>query len=61
MLKGLLTVALGAAAIGLARFVASAIAEERERRSALHVEHETTRWEGEGGNVVPSSSAASAA
>ena len=52
MIKGILTLGLGVAAVGLARFFLTAIAEERNRRHALHEERETTRWEGEGGNVV---------
>ena len=52
MLKGLMTLGLGMAAVGLVRFAVSAINEERQRRSALHEDHETTRWEGEGGNLV---------
>jgi hypothetical protein len=52
MIKGILTLGLGVAAVGLARFFVTAIAEERKRRDALHQDHETTRWEGEGGNVV---------
>lgn len=59
MLRGLVTLGLGAAAVGIVRFAVGAIAEERERRSALHEEHETTRWEGEGGNVVISQPVAS--
>ncbi|MDQ6620096.1 MAG: hypothetical protein M3Z31_10435 [Pseudomonadota bacterium] len=58
MIKGLLTIGLGVAAIGLVRFFASAIAEERGRRHALHHHHETTRWEGEGGNLVVPQTAA---
>ena len=54
MWKGLVALTLGEAAVGLFRFFATAIAEEHRRRGAVHEEHEATRWEGEGGNVVPS-------
>ena len=51
-MKSILTVGLGLAVVGLARFFAAAIAEERVRRSALHHDRDTIRWEGEGGNPV---------
>jgi hypothetical protein len=50
MFKGILVLGLGVAAVGLARFCSSAIADERRRRDSLHHEHATTRWEGEGGS-----------
>jgi len=51
VIKGILTVGIGLAAVALARFFANAIAEERSRRVALRDERETMRWEGEGGNA----------
>ena len=57
MVKGLLMLGVGAAAVGLARFCSTAIREERQRRNGLHESHETTRWEGEGGNPVMPQSA----
>ncbi len=52
MVKGLLMLGMGAAAIGAARFFSTAIREERQRRDGRRHSHETTRWEGEGGNPV---------
>lgn len=52
MLKAILMLGLGVAAVGVARFARDAITEERGRRRSHREAHETTRWEGEGGNVV---------
>lgn len=52
MIKGVLILGAGAAAVGVARFVKAAIQNERQRRRSVHTTHETTRWEGEGGNVT---------
>ncbi len=51
MIKGLLMLGVGVAAVGMARFCKDAIHEERQRRHGVHATHETTRWEGEGGHV----------
>ena len=52
MIKGIIMLGAGLAAVSLARFCSQAIAEERRRRDALRQEHDTTRWEGEGGNAL---------
>lgn len=52
MLRALLMLSVGAAALGAARFCKSAIADERQRRAERHETHEAHRWEGEGGQVV---------
>jgi hypothetical protein len=52
MFKGILMLGIGVAAVGIARFACTAIADERHRRRATRDSHETTRWEGEGGNVA---------
>ncbi len=51
MIKGILMLGVGVAAVGVARFCTEAIHEERERRHGARATHETTRWEGEGGHV----------
>lgn len=53
MIKSVLLLGAGVAAIGMARFCKAAIQEERQRRHSHHSAHETTRWEGEGGHVMP--------
>ena len=52
MIKGVLILGVGVAAVGVARFVKAAIEDERQRRHGMRTTHETTRWEGEGGNVM---------
>lgn len=61
MIRTLLLVGVAAAAMSMVRMCRSEIARERARREAWHKDHETTRWEGEGGNPVePSFRGASA-
>jgi len=52
MFKGLVKIAAGIAAVQIARFLVTSIAQERQRRHAIHEHHEQARWEGEGGNPV---------
>lgn len=52
MIKGVLILGAGVAAVGVACFAKAAIENERQRRHGMRTTHETTRWEGEGGNLV---------
>ncbi len=58
MLRAVLMLGLGIAAVSAARFARDAIADERGRRRVKREAHETTRWEGEGGNIAAPATAA---
>ena len=49
MVRGMIWLAVGAAAFGATRFCRTAIAEERKRRDRRHHDRATSRWETEGG------------
>lgn len=52
MLKAIVMLGVGLAAVAVGRFAMDAVADERRRRGESHDSLDATRWEGEGGNSV---------